>query len=248
MVAIVAAVPDETWILRQRLFPCEVRRCGRRDLYCGTMFGHKVVVLHTGVGKINAASAVTALLEYYTPETLIMTGCCGAYAEQGLTKGDLVLASEEICADEGVLTPEGFRDFASLGFPLLHNKSIGLQSRFIVETKLQESARAPLESFARAEGVYLGVGPLVTVSTCSGTLLSGLEMQARTGGLGENMEGAAVAQVCQQYKVPFLEIRGISNLVEDRDLQNWDLQGAAEKAQHALVALMRSWFAPVLRA
>jgi len=62
------------------------------------------------------------------------------------------------------------------------------------------------------------------------------------------MEGAAVAQVCQQYKVPFLEIRGVSNMVEDRNLQNWDLAGAAENAQQALVALLRGWFAPVLLA
>jgi futalosine hydrolase len=248
MVAIVAAVPDETWMFRRRLFPCEVRRCGRRELYCGSMFGQKVVVLHTGVGKINAASAVTALLEYYTPETLIITGCCGAYVDQGLSKGDLVLATEEICADEGVLTPEGFRDFATLGFSLLRNKSIGLQNRFFVDAKLQESARTHLERFSREEGLHLGVGPLVTVSTCSGTSQSGLDMQARTGGLGENMEGAAIAQVCQQYNVPFLEIRGISNMVEDRNLQNWDLAGATESAQQALVALLRSWFAPVLLA
>lgn len=59
------------------------------------------------------------------------------------------------------------------------------------------------------------------------------------------MEGAAAAQVCQQYHVPFLELRGVSNLVEDRNLDSWDLEGAAENAQQALMALLRKWYAPV---
>ncbi len=248
MVAIVAAVPDETWMLRRRLFPCEVKRCGHRELYCGHLFGRKVGVLHTGIGKINAASAVTALLEHYKPETLIITGCCGAYPDQGLNRGDLILASQEICADEGVLTPEGFRAFATLGFSLLRSKGNGLESHFEADAKLLENARPYLERFAREEGLNLGIGALVTVSTCSGTLQSGLEMQARTGGLGENMEGAAVAQICRQYQVPFLELRGVSNMVEERDLARWDLQGAAETAQQALVALLRGWFSPMLLA
>jgi futalosine hydrolase len=62
------------------------------------------------------------------------------------------------------------------------------------------------------------------------------------------MEGAAVAQICEQYKVPFLELRGVSNMVEDRDLSNWDLDGAAGRAQQALIALLRGWFSPVMRA
>lgn len=248
MIAIVAAVPDETRFLRRSIFPCEVRRCGHRDLYCGSMFGHRMAVLHTGIGKINAASAVTVLLEREKPTTLIVTGCCGAYPDQGVAQGDLVLASEEICADEGVLTPDGFKDFATLGFSLLQSKGIGLKSRFVVDVRLRDNALPHLERFCREAGIRLGTGPLVTVSTCSGTARAGRALQLRTGGLGENMEGAAVAQICEQYKVPFLELRGVSNMVEDRDLSNWDLDGAAGRAQQALIALLRGWFSPVMRA
>ncbi|MDD4457882.1 MAG: futalosine hydrolase [Syntrophotalea acetylenica] len=248
MIAIVAAVPEETALLRRGLFPCEVRRCGHRDLYCGSMFGHKLTVLHTGIGKINAASAVTVMLEREKPEMLILTGCCGAYPGQGLATGDLLLATEEISADEGVLTPEGFRDFGSIGFTLLRSKGFECRSRCTVESRLRESALPHLERFAVEGGLHLKSGPMVTVSTCSGTLQSGRELQQRTGGLGENMEGAAVAQVCEQYQVPFLELRGVSNLVEDRDLSRWDLEGAAGGVQQALMALLRGWFSPILRA
>jgi futalosine hydrolase len=55
------------------------------------------------------------------------------------------------------------------------------------------------------------------------------------------MEGAAVAQVCAHQQVPFLELRGISNLVEDRDLARWDLKTGAETAQRAVQALLAGW-------
>lgn len=107
MIVIVAAVSAETDLLRQSLSPCEVRRCGARELFLGSLFGKKVALLHSGIGKINAASAVTALLETFEPEAVIVTGCAGAYPQSGLQVGDLVLASEEILADEEFLRRKG---------------------------------------------------------------------------------------------------------------------------------------------
>jgi len=73
-------------------------------------------------------------------------------------------------------------------------------------------------------------GPFVTVSQCSGTRSRGDELYDRFGGLCENMEGAAAAHICAIYAIPFLEIRGISNLVEDRDTSKWRIQDAAQAA------------------
>jgi futalosine hydrolase len=70
----------------------------------------------------------------------------------------------------------------------------------------------------------------------------------RTQGLCENMEGAAVAQVCARHGIPFGEVRGISNLVEDRDLSRWNLRAGAEIAQEALFALLAEPPAPEVSA
>jgi futalosine hydrolase len=53
------------------------------------------------------------------------------------------------------------------------------------------------------------------------------------------MEGAAAAHVCALYDLPFLELRGISNLVEDRDREKWRLAEAAEAAQAAALRVVR---------
>ena len=76
----------------------------------------------------------------------------------------------------------------------------------------------------------------VTVTTCTGTDAAARALEARTGGAVENMEGAAVAHVAHIYGVPVGEVRGISNMVTDRDTSTWRLQEAALAAQEVLLA------------
>ena len=80
-----------------------------------------------------------------------------------------------------------------------------------------------------------------TVSTCTGAAARAIQIEQRTGGICENMEGAAVALACRQLSVPLLEIRGISNLVEDRDPGRWDLAAGMTVAQQAVIGLLKKW-------
>ena len=244
MIAIVAAVSAETVLLRQALSPCEVRRCGTRELFLGSLFTQKVALLHSGIGKINAASAVTALLEIIEPEVVIVIGCGGAYPGSDLAVGDLVLASEEILGDEGVASTQGFVDFATLGFPLLEHGGPVMEQRFFADPQLLAAAQQPLADAASQADAKLAIGPMVTVSTCSGTDQAAQAMVQRTDGICENMEGGAIAQICRLYEVPFFELRGISNQVENRDLNRWDLPAAARIAQRALMAYLKDRQAP----
>ncbi|BCR03057.1 futalosine hydrolase [Desulfuromonas versatilis] len=241
MLALIAAVPMETELLRQQLFPCEVRECGRRELLQGRLSGRPVALLHSGVGKAGAAAATQALLEKLRPAAVINFGCGGAYPGSGLRVGDLALANEEVFGDEGVIAPAGFLDMEQLGFPLLEKGGRRLFNRFPVDGQLLGSARRLLADFALAQGCKMAVGPLVTVSSCSGLERLGWELAERTGGICENMEGAAVAQQCALYDTPLVALRGISNLVEDRDMKRWDLKLAARNAQLAVQTLLAHW-------
>ena len=85
-------------------------------------------------------------------------------------------------------------------------------------------------------------GPFVTVSCCSGTAALGEAMAARfPGALCEGMEGAALAHVAAIYQVPLLELRAVSNLVEDRDMSRWRIREAAETAQAAARVIVGAW-------
>lgn len=92
-----------------------------------------------------------------------------------------------------------------------------------------------------ARGQNLLTGSFVTVSCGSGTDRRATDIAARTDGICENMEGAAVAQICLLHKVPLIELRGISNLTGDRNPKAWDLPKANDIAQQAVCELVANW-------
>ena len=110
MIALIAAVPLETEFLRRELSPWEVVHCGGYDLFLCSLRGRQVGLLHCGVGKVNAAAATATLISTRKPEMVLSFGCGGAYPSAPLGIGDLALATSEIYGDEGVLSPEGFRN------------------------------------------------------------------------------------------------------------------------------------------
>ncbi|MBT5829851.1 MAG: futalosine hydrolase, partial [Candidatus Latescibacteria bacterium] len=68
----------------------------------------------------------------------------------------------------------------------------------------------------------------------------GNELGQRFNAICENMEGAAAAQLCLLYNVPFLELRAISNQVEDRNRDAWDIPLALERSQTATSKLIHA--------
>ena len=239
MILLIAAVPLETELLRRALAPCEVRRCGGQALYQGKLDGENVALQHSGVGKANAAATTALLLDGLQPEAVLCFGCAGAYLQSGLQIGDLIVASEEYYGDEGALAPEGFLDMQALGLPTAERGGERWFNRFPADKELLTLGHRLIA--AKLGDRRVARGPLVTVSTCSGTAVAGEQLVRWTKGLGENMEGAAVAQMCARFGVPFFEVRGISNLVEDRDLSRWNLAAAATSAQLAVRALLTGW-------
>ena len=210
---------------------------GPVEIYEGQLGDWQVIIAVTGMGKVNAASAITALLERKTPQLLINTGCAGAYAGSGLVVGDLAVATAEVFADEGVLTLTGWQPLDFIGIPLLLSNG----TPFFNEFPLSLSAAAKAMNLASHLALPMHRGRFVTVSTCSGTAARGEELFRLFGGICENMEGAAVAHVALLYGVDAMEVRGISNMVEDRDLSRWDIPLAAEMAQRFLLKYLENY-------
>jgi futalosine hydrolase len=235
--ALLCAVPAEGAELRAALADARDAEVGRKPATEGTLDGVRVLLLPVGMGKTNAAHAATALLETRAVRGAVGFGIAGAYAGAGLAVGDVALASEAVYADEGVETPGGWLSTEGIGIPLLERGGAQRFNHFPLDAARVERARAALE----AAGVRVRVGPALTVSTCSGTAARGAELARRFGALTEGMEGAALAHVCALYGVPFLEVRGISNAVEDRDLSTWRIADAAAAAQRAVRVLVAAW-------
>lgn len=235
--ALVCAVAFEAAELRAALADAEDVEIGRRAAARGVLDGAPVVLLPGGMGKVNVAQAVTALLEREPVAGVIGFGIGGAYPGSGLEVGDVALASTAVYGDEGVDAPGGWISTEGIGIPLLQRGQVRRFNQFPLDAARVERARSALA----AAGIPARVGPFVTVSACSGTTARGEELARRFGALCEGMEGAALAHVCALYDVPCLELRAVSNAVEDRDLSRWRLRDAALAAQRAVRVVAAAW-------
>ena len=201
--------------------------CLATDFEAALLRGHvddspELRIIVTGVGPVNAAHALTMAIAERRPDRVINIGIGGAYPLSGLAIGDVACASEEVYGDLGAQSPTGFLDMRSLGFP-------------VIGGDLPIFNEIPLQIFPVTRRVRF-----VTVSTCTGTEDSARAIEARTGGAVENMEGAAIAHVAHLHRIPVGEVRGISNIVTNRDKKSWRLEDAAVAAQRAIIDWLAS--------
>ena len=181
-----------------------------------------VRLIVTGVGPVNAAHGATVAIMQDRPDAVVVCGVGGAYPSSALQVGDVVSAAIEIYGDLGAQSPSGFLDMKALGFP-------------VVAGPPPVFNELPLQIYSTTTRVRF-----VTVSTCTGTETTARAIEARTGGAVENMEGAAVAHVACLHGVPAGEVRGISNIVTNRDTKSWQLKEAALAAQNSVIAWLQT--------
>lgn len=219
-----------------------------RPWHRGSLSGKTVLLIEGGVGQVNTAAALTLALTRHEPAVILQFGVGGAYVRSGLGIGDLAIATEECYGDTGVLTPEGWIDLEGMGFPMLpaRTDSSGrtltapLHNRIPLDAARIAMVRKTLESGLEKETAHkIEAGPFVTVQQCSGVQAVGDTMAARYGGTCENMEGAAAAHVAVANGIPFVEIRGISNRVVDRNRSQWDLSLAVRRCQQAVELIVK---------
>lgn len=183
-------------------------------------------VLAGGVGPA-AAAASTATALAGTPYDLVVSAGIGGGFLPLAPVGSLVVASRIVAADLGADTPDGYVDVEALGFG--------------------RSAHLPPQRLARAvaEATGAAYGPVLTVSTVTGTAARAAELAARhPGAAAEAMEGFGVAEAAAQQGVPALEIRAVSNAVGPRDRSAWrigDALGALTDAFGKLPPVLESW-------
>ncbi len=219
-----AALASEAEILTARLQPAG--EIGRRPCWQGRLGGREVLLVLTGMGLVNAASAVTAVLEQVPGlSALVNLGCAGAYAGSGLAVGQAALASEVVLADQGVRTRRRLHGLEKTGIPLLERGGQALFNRLPCDPALSRALARP----GLARGVF------ACVVQVSGDPLIAAEVEARWGAILEDMESGAVAQVAALYGLPFACLRGVSNLAGARELE---VRAGAEAAQRALLAAL----------
>jgi len=184
--------------------------------------------LITGIGLVETAVSLTRFLaERPEPVTAVIDfGAAGAYPERGVELLDICLATREVLGDFGIWYDHGIEGFS--GTDLVRKMNYDLR------LPLLPSAAEIL----RKGGITPHLGTFVTVQGASGTGKRGRMLRDRYDAICENMEGAAAARACEQFALPFLEVRCVSNAVEDRNLENWRLAEACDRCAEAVAILV----------
>ncbi|CAN5572504.1 futalosine hydrolase [soil metagenome] len=199
------------------------------ELYRGHFAHLPVFLAHLGVGKVNTAAGLALALEATGAETVLQFGVGGAFPGSGLEPGELALAAHELHLDSGLRDGGGWHDMRALGFPLLDGRP-PYYNLFPIHPEL-------LIALKKITGALSG--GFGTSENVTGTFEEEERLAGQHGVIVESMEGAAAAQVCTALRVPFGELRGISNLVGERDKRNWRLAAAVLAANQAVLDLLR---------
>jgi futalosine hydrolase len=185
-------------------------------------------VLITGVGMVAVAFALGRHLASNRYDLVINAGVAGSF-DFDLPLGEVVLITEDVFAELGAEDGEEFLSLNELGFGEINQfaPSSHLKSEYIRSSQLNLKALDQLRK-VRA----------ITVNKVHGNELTIAKTLSRFNAQVESMEGAAFFYACNQTQIPCIQIRSISNYVERRDKEKWNLSLAIKNLNDFLLRFL----------
>ena len=196
--------------LKQKLEKTIVNKNKLCTFYEGEMYGNQVILCDAKVGLINAASATTLAIEKYNPEIIINQGCAGGIGKN-VHKSDLVIGTEciNITSVKTKYREEG-QGFKVEDWDLI-NFIAGEEDRLVPQKcseKLLNLVKN-IESSYRYGKVHYGVIGSGDIWNKECDML--INLNQKYGIICEEMESIAVYTIANQYNIPVINIRVISD-------------------------------------
>jgi len=194
--------------------------------------GHHLVLAKSGVGKVNTAMNATLLASHVKPDAIVNVGSSGGLRE-GQRILDLVVPDEVLAIDVDV-TPLGFEFGQMLGEPSVYHTDATLRERFELAAKNWQDI-PPVHQGA------VGTGDSFVYRPDQVSLIRERFGSDRVACV--EMEGAALAQVCRRFAIPFLIVRSLSDVPAAGEGNHLDfpvfLDKAANNAARLVVELLK---------
>lgn len=217
--AIVSALHEELAAVLNLMPDEQQQTVGGRTFWRGHLHGHDVVAVLSGIGKVAAATTATVLVERFGVQRIVFTGVAGG-VRPGVNVGDVVVARQFLQHDMDASPLFARHEVPGYG-----------RSTFDADTELTARLLRASEAVLRTlptqlpEGVRSAFG-LHAPQCHQGLLISGDRFVSTTAesdalrrelpdALAVEMEGAAFAQVCHDYRVPLAVVRTISDRADD---------------------------------
>ena len=172
------------------------------DFYKGRLGGKEVVVVQSGIGKVNAAICAQILADIYKVSAVVNTGIAGSLKAE-IDIGDIVISEDALQHDV---------DAAAFGYepgqiPQLDTFSFKADKRLI---ELAEECCSRVNP-----DIHTFLGRVVTGDQFVSQKEKKEWLTKTFGGSCTEMEGGAIAQACYLNNVPFLILRAISDKADD---------------------------------
>ncbi|GAB4071836.1 5'-methylthioadenosine/adenosylhomocysteine nucleosidase [Ancylobacter sonchi] len=214
-VGVLCALEQEVAYLLDNIEHGETHETAGMAFHAGRLDGESVVLARAGMGKVNAAIATTLLIERFGASAVMFSGVAGGL-DPALAIGDVVIADHVVQHDHGYEGPDGFVAYQHGHQPFFNPfEGLGLS----LDPALAGRIGAALADFELSPLAATG-GAVPRIHF--GRVLTGDQFinneQVREalfrelGGKAVEMEGAAMAQACAAFGVPWVVIRALSDL------------------------------------
>ncbi|MDV2581069.1 5'-methylthioadenosine/S-adenosylhomocysteine nucleosidase [Alkalibacillus haloalkaliphilus] len=196
---IIGAMEEELDWLKSQVNINEELVVANCKFYVGEFAGQEVVLLQSGIGKVNAAISTTILHERFAPDYVINTGSSGG-VDPDLDVGDIVIGTETV-----------HHDADATGFGYQYGQIPQMPETFPSNEQLvykAEKVKEVLPSDVKVTKGLIGTGD---------SFMSDLDRVTKVSERFPSikaleMEAVSIAQVCYQYDTPCLIIRSLSDI------------------------------------
>lgn len=208
MLGIIGAMDEEVAKLKEQMSDVIVDVTAGMEFYHGLLMGKEVVVVRSGIGKVNAAMCTQILADRYQVSGIINTGIAGSLKNE-INIGDIVLSSDTVQHD---------MDATGFGYPMGQIPRVDTFA-FAADPGLLQLAKECCEEVNSDIKVYIGRvvsgDQFVSDKTKKEWLSQTFE------GYCTEMEGAAIAQAAYLNQIPFLIVRAISDKADDSATEDY---------------------------
>ncbi|RFA36329.1 5'-methylthioadenosine/S-adenosylhomocysteine nucleosidase [Virgibacillus dokdonensis] len=226
-IGIIGAMDEEIAFLKDAMYikkELEVANCLFIE---GQLYDKEVVLLQSGIGKVNAAMATTILHERFAPNYIINTGSAGGFATD-LNIGDVVISTQVVHHDVDA-TAFDYAYGQVPQMPAMYDADVNLVAKVVnVLTDLDISYEKGI--IATGDSFMSDRERVTFVREKFPTMIAA------------EMEAAAIAQVCYQYATPFVIIRALSDIAGKESSISFDafLNTAATNAANIIMKFIQS--------
>ena len=207
-IGVIGAMEEEVELLRNQLANTSVREIANSEFTTGTYKGQELILLKSGIGKVNAAMTTTILMQEFKPDIVLNIGSAGGFDEE-LEVGAVVISDEVRHHDV---------DATVFGYEL--GQVPQMPTAYIANKELIELAVQAVDEIGEHQHA---VGLIATGdSFMSDSERVALVKQQFPEMKAAEMEAAAVAQVCFQYDTAFVVIRALSDIAGKESSVSFD--------------------------